>query len=198
MVLIVYQYELELIKCSTIYILMNIVYKKGQLIVHPNRPEWGIGVVIKDSDGSVLNVSFEVDGTKVLSLEYIEPEIVESVPISEVEFKRRVEKYRIYVDEPFIDIYEDLKSKYPSHLVIIEKGMWYRMLEEDALFFQKEFKYQIVEHAIDVIGAGFPSWFLEGLTKKLRKLKIPYLIVSQLPNPNNLKWQRKVSEVFPS
>ena len=82
------------------------------------------------------------------------------MPISEVEFKRRVEKHRIYVDEPFIDIYHDLKSKHPSHLVIIEKGMWYRMLEEDALFFQKEFKYQIVEHAIDVIGAGFPSWFL--------------------------------------
>ena len=177
---------------------MSTKYFKGQLIKHPNRPEWGIGVVIKDSDENILNVSFEIVGTKVLSLEYTEPEIVGSTPISEVEFKRRVEKHRIYVDEPFIDIYHDLKSKYPSHLVIIEKGMWYRMLEEDALFFQKEFKYQIVEHAIDVIGAGFPSWFLESLTKKLRKLEIPYLIVSQLPNPNNAKWQRKVSEIFPS
>ena len=172
-------------------------YKKGQLIKHLNRPEWGIGVVIKDSESTLLNVSFEIAGTKVLSLEYVEPEIVESSPISEVEFKKLIEKDRIYVDEPFIDIYHDLKSKYPKHIVIIEKGMWYRMLEDDALFFQKEFKYQIVEHAIDVIGAGFPTWFLKSLKTKLKKLEIPYLIVSQLPNPNNAKWQRKVSEKFP-
>ena len=74
-------------------------YKKGQLILHPNRPEWGTGVVIKDSSGSLLNVSFEIAGTKVLSLEYVEPEIVESSPISEVEFKRRVEKNRTYVHD---------------------------------------------------------------------------------------------------
>ena len=176
---------------------MTSKFIKGHLIKHPNRPEWGIGVVIKDSDGTLLNVAFDVAGTKVLSLEYIEPEIVGSKPISEVEFKKRIEKDRIYVDEPFIDIYHDLKSKYPKHIVIIEKGMWYRMLEDDALFFQKEFKYQIVEHAIDVIGAGFPTWFLKSLKIKLKKLEIPYLIVSQLPNPNNAKWQRKVSEKFP-
>ena len=176
---------------------MTAKYLKGQLIKHPNRPEWGIGVVIKDSDSTLLNVSFEIAGTKVLSLEYVEPEIVESSPISEVEFKKLIEKDRIYVDEPFIDIYHDLKSKYPKHIVIIEKGMWYRMLEDDALFFQKEFKYQIVEHAIDVIGAGFPTWFLKSLKTKLKKLEIPYLIVSQLPNPNNAKWQREVSEIFP-
>ena len=176
---------------------MNSIYKKGQLVKHPKKPEWGIGVVLKDSSGELLNVSFENVGIKVLSLEYIELEIVESTPISDVDFKLRVEKNRIYVDEPFIDIYEDLKSKYPNHLVIIEKGMWYRMLEKDALFFQKEFKYRIVEHAIDVKGAGFPTWLLPSWLKKLRKLEISYLVVSQLPNPNKEKWQRKVTEIFP-
>ena len=175
---------------------MTTVYRKKQLIKHPNRPEWGVGVVTKDSDNVLLNVVFEVVGVKVLSLEYVMPEMIEESPISDVEYKRRVEKNRIYVDEPFIDIYQDLKSKYPEHVVIIEKGMWYRMLEDDALFFQEEFKYQIVEHAIDVIGAGFPAWFLPSMTKKLKTLEIPYLIVNQLPNPNNAKWQRKVSEIF--
>ena len=39
---------------------MSTKYFKGQLIKHPNRPEWGIGVVIKDSDENILNVSFEI------------------------------------------------------------------------------------------------------------------------------------------
>lgn len=173
-------------------------YKKGQLIKHPNRPEWGIGVVIKDSDSTLLNVSFEVAGTKALSLEYIEPEIVESVPISEVEFKRRVEKYRIYVDEPFIDIYQDLKSKYPSHLVIIENGSYYDVLDKDALFFQKEFNYKIYDHAIDVMGAGFPIQGLSKILEKLKDLQSSYIVVRQLPNPSQGKIQRKVSEIFPS
>jgi hypothetical protein len=177
---------------------MSSKYKKGQLIKHPNRSEWGIGVVIKDSDGSLLNVSFEIAGIKVLSLEYIEPEIVESVPISEVEFKRRVEKDRIYVDEPFIDIYHDLKSKYPKHVVIIENGAYYDVLDKDALFFQKEFKYKIYDHAIDVMGVGFPIQGLSGVLEKLKGLLSPYIVVKQLPNPHQAKIQRKVSEIFPN
>ena len=63
---------------------MSSQYLKGQLVKHPNRPEWGIGVVLKDSDEHILNVSFEVAGTKILSLEYTEPDILGSAPISEV------------------------------------------------------------------------------------------------------------------
>tara|TARA_B110000967_G_C18771458_1_gene503302 strand:+ start:527 stop:1063 length:537 start_codon:yes stop_codon:yes gene_type:complete len=176
---------------------MTTNYKKGQLILHPNRPEWGTGVVIKDSSGSLLNVSFEIAGTKVLSLEYVEPEIVESSPISEVEFKRRVEKNRTYVDEPFIDIYQDLKSKYPEHVVIIENGAYYDVLDKDALFFQKEFKYKIYDHAIDVMGAGFPTQGLSKILEKLKDLQSSYIVVRQLPNPSQGKIQRKVSEIFP-
>ena len=45
---------------------MNSIYKKGQLVKHPKKPEWGIGVVLKDSSGELLNVSFENVGIKVL------------------------------------------------------------------------------------------------------------------------------------
>ena len=177
---------------------MDTIYKKGQLVKHPKKDDWGIGVVLKDSNGGTVNILFENEGVKVLSTEYVELVIIDSTPISEIDFKRRVEKNRVYVDEPFIDIYDDLKSKYPNHLIIIEKGMYFRMLEDDALFFQKEFKYKIIEHAIDVKGAGFPTWFLSKMLETLREEKYPYVVVTQLPNLNPVsdKWQRKVSEVF--
>ena len=176
---------------------MDTIYKKGQLVKHPKKDDWGIGVVLKDCNGGTVDILFENEGVKVLSTEYVELVIIDSTPISEIDFKRRIEKNRVYVDEPFIDIYDDLKSKYPNHLVIIENGAYYDMLEKDALFFEKEFKYQIYDHAIDVMGAGFPIQGLPNILKKLRKLQSSYLVVNQLPNPNQGKIQRKVIEIFP-
>jgi hypothetical protein len=175
---------------------MDTIYKKGQLVKHPKKDDWGIGVVLEDSYGLKVSVSFENEGIKLLSLDYVKLVIIDSTPITEIDFRRRTEKNRLYVDEPFIDIYDDLKSKFPSHIVIIENGAYYDMLEEDALFFEKEFKYQIYDHAIDVMGVGFPIQGLTNILKKLRKLQSSYIVVNQLPNPNQGKIQRKVSEVF--
>ena len=112
------------------------------------------------------------------------------------EIKQFVQKDRIYCDEPFIDIYHDLKFTYPNHLILIENGTYYTVLEEDALFFHKEYNYKTLSHAIDVIGSGVPVWRLEKVLNKLRYEKFPHIVVSQLPNPNNDKWERRVAEIF--
>ena len=77
---------------------MDTIYKKGQLVKHPKKDDWGIGVVLEDSYGLKVSVSFENEGIKLLSLDYVKLVIIDSTPISEVEFKKRVEKNRVYVD----------------------------------------------------------------------------------------------------
>ncbi|MBT6360165.1 MAG: DUF3553 domain-containing protein [Candidatus Thioglobus sp.] len=177
---------------------MAIKYKKGYLVKHPKIDDWGIGVVIEDSNNETVSVSFKNVGKKSLSLKYVEPETVSEDPLSEDEIRQFLQKDRIYCDEPFIDIYYDLKSTYPNHLILIEKGMYYRVLEDDALFFHKEFNYKTISHAIDIIGAGFPEWGLTAVLQKLRHKKHPYIVLSQLPNqnPSADKWERKVTEIF--
>jgi len=175
---------------------MTTKYKKGYLVKHPKIDDWGVGVVMEDSNGETVCVSFKNAGKKSLSLKYVEPEILSEDPLPDNEIKQFVQKDRIYCDEPFIDIYHDLKFTYPNHLILIEKGCYYRVLEEDALFFQKEYNFKTVSHATDVIGAGFPEWGLEKWLEKLRKEKHPYIILSQLPNPNDDNWERKVTEIF--
>ena len=178
---------------------MTTKYKKGYLVKHPKIDDWGVGVVVEDGNNETVCVSFKITGKKILSLKYVEPEILSKEPLSDVEIRQFLQKDRIYFDEPFIDIYYDLKSTYPNHLILIEKGYYYRVLEDDALFFHKERGYKTVSHATDVIGAGFPEWGLGKVLSKLRDEKHPYIIVSQLPNQNPSvdKPERKVTEVFP-
>jgi hypothetical protein len=173
-------------------------YKKGYLVKHPKLNEWGSGVVLEDDNGETVSISFKNIGTKLLSLKYIEPEILSKDPLSNVKLKTFLQKDRIYFDEPFIDIYYDLKSTYPNHLILIEKGYYYRVLEDDALFFHKEFNFKTVSHAIDVMGAGFPIWGLNNVLRKLKHKNRSYIVVSQLPskNPSVDKWERKVTEIF--
>ena len=177
---------------------MSVEYKKGYLVKHPKIDDWGVGVVLEDSNGKTVEVSFKNAGKKSLSLQYVEPQILSKEPLSDVEIRQFLQKDRIYCDEPFIDIYYDLKSTYPNHLILIEKGIYYRVLEDDALFFHKEFNYKTLSHAVDVIGTGFPEWGLVAVLKKLRSIKHPYIVLSQLPNqnPSTDKWERKVTEVF--
>ena len=42
-------------------------YKKGVLIKHP-KMDWGRGVVLEDSNGTNVKISFEKVGVKTLSL----------------------------------------------------------------------------------------------------------------------------------
>ena len=177
---------------------MSIEYKKGYLVKHPKIDDWGVGVVLEDSNGKTVEVSFKNAGKKSLSLQYVEPEILSKEPLSDIEIRQFIQKDRVYYDEPFIDIYYELKSKYPNHLIIIEQGARFKMLEDDALFFQKEYNYKISEHAIDVMGASFATSISSKVFNKLRLHDYHFVIVSELPNknPSTEKWERKVTEVF--
>ncbi len=175
---------------------MDTEYKKGMLVKHPKLDTWGGGVVLEDSNGATVSVSFENSGIKVLSLEYVRPVILNEALISDIEVKRLSEQNRVYFNEPFIDIYYDLKSKYPDHLIIIENGCYFDILEDDALYFQKHYQYKIYEHAIDVKGAGFPENIAPNVFNKLRESKKSFVVVSQISSINNDKVERKVSEVY--
>jgi hypothetical protein len=51
---------------------MSVEYKKGYLVKHPKIDDWGVGVVLEDSDGKIVNVSFKNAGKKSLSLQYVD------------------------------------------------------------------------------------------------------------------------------
>ena len=41
---------------------MDTIYKKGQLVKHPKKDDWGIGVVLKDCNGGTVDILFENEG----------------------------------------------------------------------------------------------------------------------------------------
>ncbi len=169
-------------------------YKKGNVVEHP-RAEWGRGIVLEDSDGSTVKIGFEKVGVKTIALQYVQPAIVDAAIVSDTKVKRIAEKNRIYVDEPFVDIFQDIKSKYPEHLVIIENGCYFEVLEQDAEYFSNMYGWKIYERQIDVPMTGFPE-DAKKVWVDLKNLGKPYLVVSQLPNPKQDKIQRAISEIF--
>ena len=44
--------------------------KRGDRVVHPGMPEWGVGSVLEDSDGTNVHAFFELGGERGLSLQY--------------------------------------------------------------------------------------------------------------------------------
>lgn len=48
-------------------------YKKGEMVKHPSRPEWGLGKVLEDSRDYKVRIFFTEDGWKTLSLKHVEP-----------------------------------------------------------------------------------------------------------------------------
>lgn len=51
-------------------------YRKGQRVVHPALPEWGMGEVLEDGDEMSVRVFFVGVGEKTLSLRHVTPERV--------------------------------------------------------------------------------------------------------------------------
>jgi len=170
-------------------------YKKGNVVEHP-KADWGRGIVLEDSNGATVKIGFEKVGVKELSLQYVQPNIVDTGTVSDTEVKRIAEKNRIYVDEPFVDIFQDIKSKYPEHLVIIENGCYFEVFEQDAEYFSNMYGWKIYERQIDVPMTGFPE-DAKKVWVDLKNLRKPYVLVTQLPNPKRGKIQRTISEVFP-
>ena len=89
--------------------------KKGTVIKHPTA-DWGKGIVLESPFNNTIQVRFEKVGLKTLSLEYVKPVILKNdSPVTEDELDRIKGKERIYLNEKFIDIFNDIKSKYPKH-----------------------------------------------------------------------------------
>ena len=172
-------------------------YKIGCLVKHPNQNlDWGMGVVLKDDDGMSVQVCFASVGVKTLSLQHIKPIIIDNPSEHAAKAKEIIAKNRVYIGESFFDIYHDIKQKYPNHLLIIENGIYFESLEQDAKILSKKFEWKIYERQVDVSMIGFPSYFKKHVWEYLRSQNIPFVFVSQLPKNERLGIQRSISEIF--
>lgn len=168
-------------------------YVKGAWVEHPTA-NWGKGVVLEDTDGPTVCISFEKEGVKTIDLKYVEPRIlsVTLAPVAEVE--RVSSRSRLYINESFLDIYRDIKSKFPLHLVIIQNGYFFEILEDDADYFTSLYGWKIYMRG-DASITGFPDEAVS-VWNKLRNLKKPFVVVSQLPTKKTGKIERHISEIF--
>jgi len=153
---------------------------------------WGKKLLRKDE----IDILPEFYSQKLPSKKHAQPILADSESVPNIAVKRIAEKSRVYVDEPFVDIFHDLKSRYPDHLIIIENGYYFEVFEQDAYFLSEEYGWKIIEQQIGVPKAGFPTNSRK-VWDDLKQMQQPYIIVSQLPNPSGDKIQRTVGEIFP-
>ena len=171
-------------------------YKIGCVVKHPNQNlDWGMGVVLKDDDGMSVQVCFASVGVKTLSLQHIKPIIIDNPSEHAAKVKEIIAKNRVYIGDSFLDIFQDIKSKYPNHLIIIENGCYFEVLEQDAEMLSKRYDWKIYERQSGVSTTGFPV-VTKKIWKDLRVEKIPFVLVCQLPKNERLGIQRTISEVF--
>jgi len=170
---------------------MNFI--KGDFIKHP-KMDWGIGKV-EGVDKKIIRVLFEKVGRKKLSLEYVTPILVDKTSINYSFDDDKININTKIYTESFIDIYDDIKSIYKNHLVIIENGCYYEVLQEDAEYINT-YGYKIWEQSTEVSKTGFPidskqiwdDFEMEGK---------PYIIVSQLKTQSGKNIDRIVSKQYP-
>ena len=168
--------------------------KKGTVIKHPSA-DWGKGIVLESSFNNTIKVRFERVGLKTLSLEYVKPIILENESlVTEDELERIKGKERIYFDEKFVDIFNDIKSKYQKHLIFIQNGYYAEILFEDAEECSKLFGYKIYERSENVPTTGVPIKSKQ-IWHELQLHHRPYIIVRQLDGGE--KPHRKISEIYP-
>ncbi len=170
-------------------------YKIGCVVKHPNQNlDWGMGVVLKDDDGMSVQVCFSSVGVKTLSLHHIKPIIIENPSEHAAKAKEVIAKNRVYIGDSFLDIFHDIKSKYPHHLIIIENGRFFDALEQDAEMLSEKYGWKIYERQTGV-AIGFPV-DAQKIWEDLRNQKIPYIVVSQLPQEGQGKIHRSISQIF--
>jgi len=112
-----------------------------------------------------------------------------------MEAKEIIEKNRVYIGDSFFDIFQDIKSKYPNHLVIIENGRFFEAFEKDAEVLSKKYGWKVYERQIGVSMTGFPVE-AHKIWGDLRSEKIPFILVSQLPKKDQGKIHRSISDIF--
>ena len=168
-------------------------YAKGTWVEHPTA-NWGKGVVLEDSDGPTVCISFEKEGIKTIVLKYVEPRIISASLATDEQVGQLAARSRLYIDESFLDIYSDLKSKFPLHLVIIQNGYFFEILEDDAEYFRDLYGWKIHSRG-DASITGFPVEAVS-VWNKLRALKQPFVVISQLPTKKTGKIERRISDLF--
>jgi len=171
---------------------MNFI--KGDFIKHP-KMDWGIGKV-EEVGKKTITVLFERVGRKKLSLEYVTPLLVDKTSINDSFDDDKINISTKIYTESFIDIYDDIKSVYKDHLVIIENGCYYEVLQEDAEYISNTYGYKIWEQSTGVSKTGFPI----DAKKIWSDLEIdgkPYIVVSQLKTQSGKNIDRMVSKQYP-
>jgi hypothetical protein len=170
-------------------------FLKGTVVKHP-KVDWGKGVVLEDTSGPTIKIRFEKVGLKTLSLAHIQPIPLDEPMVAETEIARLEQMGRVYIDETFKDIYDDIKSRYPDHIVVIQNGYYFEVLEADAEYFSREYGWKLYERQAGVTITGFPDQ-VEKAWRDLRAKNTPYILVSQLDLREGGKVQRTISEIFP-
>ena len=170
-------------------------YARGSVVQHP-KADWGRGVVLEDTAGPTIKIQFEKAGLKTLSLKHVALVVLADEAFSARDVERLTLPGRVYIDETFKDIYDDIKSIYPEHRVIIQNGYYFEVLEADAEYFSKIYGWRLYERQPGVTITGFPDQ-VEKVWRHLRTDKIPFVLVSQLDQREGGKVQRRIAEIFP-
>lgn len=170
------------------------MFKKGDFIEHPKR-EWGYGLVTEDQQGNQLKVNFPSVGLKTISLEHIAVKRAEFTLEIKNNLVDSIIKNRIYIDEPFSEIYQDLKIKFSNHLIIIENGIYYEVLFKDAELMSGLYGWKVYERSHGQPITGFKD-DMTYIFRDLRNKNIPYVLVSQVTHKSRDKIERNVSEIF--
>jgi RNA polymerase-binding transcription factor DksA len=98
------------------------------------------------------------------------------------------------VEGSFIEIIQEIKKNRSNHLVIIQNGYFYEVLNEDATYFKNNFSYNTFErHGATV--TGFPI-YSQNVIQDLKGLNKPFVIVGQLPNEASSKVQRAIIDSY--
>ena len=160
---------------------------------HPTA-DWGKGVVLEDAEGSTVLVSFESVGIKTVSLKHVDLRVLSEPIATNDDVERLILVSRLYIDEPFLDIYHDLKSKFPEHLVIIQNGYFFEALEDDAEYLRGLYGWNIHARGNASI-TGFPDKAVS-VWNRLRDLNQPFLVLKQLPTERHGRIQRQIAEIF--
>jgi hypothetical protein len=117
-------------------------YKKGERVIHPGVPEWGVGKVLADSRDHKVRVFFSGDGPKTLSLRHVEP-----LKISGTEAEDPVLDH-LWIKEGGTNRYRSLEASKALFLRDYPEGFY------DQAYLDHERKGKVAAHALalDLIG----------------------------------------------
>jgi hypothetical protein len=168
-------------------------FSKDSFIRHP-KVDWGVGRVISDSSSESVTAIFELVGIKTIMLSQVLPIVINyESEVGRIKFNDLI-KLRLYFDESFQDIYNDIKSKAPKHLVIIENGAYYEVVNDDAEECRKLYGWKVYSRARNQPLTGFPVGS-KNTFYDLESKKISYILVSQTSHKTK-KIERQVDRIF--